>query len=58
MDEKMILGEVSGSVTDYWLEGGNLFLVSRGNMMSFVKNMTSGELSKGSMLYYYNFGDK
>ena len=58
MDEKMVLDEVSGSVTDYWLEGGNLFLVARGNMMSFVKNMASGELTKGSMLYYYNFGGK
>jgi len=58
MDEKMILGEVSGSVTDYWLEGGNLFLVARGNMISFVKNITSGELTKGSMLYFYNFGGK
>lgn len=58
MDKKMILGEVSGSVTDYWLEGGNLFIVARGNMMSFVKNMASGELTKGSMLYYYNFGGK
>lgn len=58
MDKKKILGEVSGSVTDYWLGGGNLFLVARGNMMSFVKNMTSGELTKGSMLYYYNFGGK
>jgi len=26
--------------------------------MSFVKNMASGELTKGSMLYYYNFGGK
>ena len=58
MDEKMILGEVSGSVSDYWLEKGNLFLVAQGNMVSLVKNMASGELTKGGMLYYYNFGAK
>ncbi len=56
MDERLMLSEVSGTVTDYWIEGSNLFLMARGDMLSFVKNAVSGEFVKGSVLYYYNFG--
>lgn len=56
MDEKLVLSEVSGTITDYWIEGNNLFLVARGSLFSFVKNATSGDFYKGSILYYYNFG--
>lgn len=58
MEDSLVLGEVPGSVTDYWIERGRLFLVARGNMISFVKNVASGEFEKGSMLYYYNLGEK
>jgi hypothetical protein len=58
MDEKMILSDISGTVTDYWVEGKRLFLLAKGDLLSFVKNAVTGELSKGSVLYYYNFGDK
>lgn len=58
MDEKVILSDVSGTVTDYWVEGKKLFLLAKGDLLSFVKNAVTGELSKGSMLYYYNFETK
>jgi len=56
MDEKLVLPEVPGNVTDYKVEGNKLFLLAKGGLLSFVKNALTGELSKGSMLYYYNLG--
>jgi hypothetical protein len=58
MEEKLLMGKVSGNVTDYWIEKGRLFLLARGDMMSFVKNAATGELSKGSTLYFYNIGEE
>jgi hypothetical protein len=58
MEEKLLMGEVSGNVTDYWIEKGRLFLLARGDMLSFVKNAATGELSKGSVLYFYNIGEE
>jgi hypothetical protein len=55
MDEKLILSEVPGTITDYRVEGNRLFLVARDGLFSFFKKITSGEFSKGSTLYYYNF---
>lgn len=56
MDERLMLSKISGTVTDYWIEGSNLFLIASGDLLSFVKNAVSGEFGKGSILYYYNFG--
>ncbi len=56
MQENLILKELPGTVTDYCIEGGKLFLVARGDLYSFVKKAFSGEFSKGGVLYYYNFG--
>jgi hypothetical protein len=58
MEEKLLMGEVSGNITDYWIEKGRLFLLARGDMLSFVKNAATGELSKGSTLYFYNIGEE
>jgi hypothetical protein len=58
MNENLIKSEVSGTVTDYWVEGKELFLIARGNLLSLIENATSGEFSKGSILYYYSFGEK
>ncbi|MBI5409935.1 MAG: VCBS repeat-containing protein [Nitrospirae bacterium] len=58
MEEKMILSEISGSITDYVMEGRKLFLIGKGGLLSFVKNSASGEFSRGSILYYYNFKEK
>lgn len=58
MKEKLLLSDVSGTATDYWIEEKQLFLLAKGDLLSFVKNAVTGELSKGSVLYYYNFGYK
>ena len=55
MNEKLILSEVPGAITDYRVEGNGLFLIAEGGLFSFFKKIASGEFSKGSMLYYYNF---
>ncbi len=54
MNEKVIVSELPGNITDYWVEGGRIFLIARGNFFTFLKNATSGEFIKGSKLYYYN----
>jgi hypothetical protein len=58
MDEKLVLSRIAGDVTDYWITGNKLFFISKGNLLSFVKNAATGELLKGSLLYYYNLGEK
>ena len=58
MEEKLLMGKVSGNITDYWIEKGRLFLLARGDLLSFVKNAATGELSKGSILYFYNIGEE
>lgn len=58
MDEKLILNNISGNITDFWIEGRKLFLIARGDMLSFVKNAITGEFTKGSILYYYVFSEK
>ncbi len=58
MDEKLILSEIPADISDYWMEGNKLFLISKGSLMSLIKNAADGELSRGSMLYYYNLGEK
>ncbi len=54
MDEKLILPQISGTVTDYWVEKEKLFLIVRGGLFRFIKKAVSGDFSKGSILYYYN----
>jgi hypothetical protein len=58
MDEKLILSRIPGDLTDYWIEGNKLFFIVKGNLLSFIKNAVTGELLKGSVLYYYNLGEK
>ncbi|MBC8414370.1 MAG: VCBS repeat-containing protein [Nitrospira sp.] len=58
MQEKLIMGKISGSVTDFRLSGTELFVIARGDMLSFVKNAVSGEFIKGSALYYYRLSGK
>ena len=57
MEEKLIMEEVSGSIMDYWIEEKRLFLLARGGLFSIVENVADGKLSRGSVLYYYNFGE-
>ncbi|MBI5740822.1 MAG: VCBS repeat-containing protein [Nitrospirae bacterium] len=58
MDEKPVLTDIPGNVTDYRVEGEKLFLIAKGDLLSFVKNAVTGEMSKGSVLYYYNLVNK
>ncbi len=58
MAETLIAGDINGTVTDYWAEGDDLLLIVRQNMYMFLKKSLSGDLMKGSILYYYNFSGK
>jgi len=58
MDEKILLTELPGRIADYWIEGNKLFFIVKGSLWSLIKNAASGELSKGSALYYYDLGEK
>ncbi len=58
MEETMLLGGINASVTDYWVEGDNLMLISKLNLLGFFKKMISGEFVKGSILYYFNLTGK
>ncbi len=56
MDDRRILDEVSGKISDFWVQGRHLFLMAKGGMLSLVKNAASGEFEKGSLIYYYDMG--
>lgn len=56
MQERLILRDISGPVSDYWIEGDNLYLITRGSLFSLFKKVASGDFKKGSILYYYNLG--
>ena len=58
MDIKPVLKGLPGGVNDYWIAGGSLFLIVRGNMLSLFKNSVGGEFIKGSMIYLYNIKSK
>jgi hypothetical protein len=58
MDEKLLLTELPGRISDYWIEGNKLFFIVKGSLWSVLQNAASGELSKGSVLYYYDLGEK
>ena len=58
MDEKVLLAELPGRISDYWIEGNKLFFIIKGSLWSLLRNAASGELSKGSTLYYYDLGEK
>ncbi|GBE04983.1 MAG TPA: VCBS repeat-containing protein [Nitrospirae bacterium] len=58
MEETMLLGGINASVTDYWVEGDNLLLISKLNLFGFFKKILSGEFVKGSILYYFNLTGK
>ena len=55
MDEKLIMDEIYGAVTDYWIQGRELFLVARAGLSTFLNRIREGEFSGNSILFYYNF---
>jgi len=56
MDKKLVMDGIYGSVTDYWVQGQQLFLVARAGITSSLGRLTQGEFSFSSILFYYNFG--
>lgn len=58
MEETAVLREIPGSVTDFRVENGEVYLVAGGNLVSLMKNAASGEFAKGSRLYYYRLSEK
>jgi hypothetical protein len=58
MNEELVLSGISGAITDYWVEKNKLFLIAKGGVFTFIKKAISGNFSKGSILYYYNFIEK
>ncbi|MBI4825340.1 MAG: VCBS repeat-containing protein [Nitrospirae bacterium] len=58
MEEELMLEGVSGTVSDYWIEGKRLYLLARAGLFDFANNAVRGEISRPSILYYYNFEEK
>ncbi|MDO8283127.1 MAG: hypothetical protein Q7U10_10995 [Thermodesulfovibrionia bacterium] len=58
MEEELMLEGVSGTVSDYWIEGKRLYLLARAGLFAFANNAVRGEISRPSILYYYNFEEK
>jgi hypothetical protein len=58
MVKTLILGDIDGSVTDYWLEGDTLLLIGEPNLFMFLKGSLSGDIMKKSILYFYNLEGK
>lgn len=56
MDRKLIMNEIYGSVTDYLVNGRELFLVARAGLSTFLGRLAQGEFSGSSILFYYKFG--
>ena len=54
MDERLIMSEVAGAVTDFRIKGRELFLIARGGLGMFMSNIAEGEFSNSTILYYYN----
>ncbi len=58
MEKSLIIDDLSGTITDYLLDGKEIFLIARGGLFSFLKKAVSGEFSRGSRLYYYRFTER
>ena len=58
MDETLILSEIKGTVTDYWVEGKNLLILTRLNFFGYLSKTLSGNFKRKSILYYYSLGGK
>lgn len=58
MEEELMLKGLSGTVSDYWIEGKGLYLIARSGLFSLVTNSVKGEFSRPTILYYYNFEER
>ncbi len=55
MDEELVMRGISGPVTDYYIDGSEMFFIVSTSLSSFVKKAVAGEFLRGSRLYYYTF---
>ena len=58
MNETLILSGISGTVSDYWIDGSNLLLIAGQDLSAVFTKALSGNFEKGSKLYYYNLAGK
>jgi hypothetical protein len=58
MNETLLMSGISGAVSDYWINGGNLLLIARQDLSAVFTGALSGNLQTGSKLYYYNLTGK
>lgn len=59
MQQTLIPGGITGTVTDYLLEADTLLIIARqGLFMFFKKAISGGNYKRGSVLYYYNLKGK
>jgi hypothetical protein len=55
MEEEIMMKGISGPVTDYQIDGSDMYLISRTGIAGFIKEALSGDLRRGSKLYSYTF---
>ncbi|MEW6714284.1 MAG: hypothetical protein AB1306_04230 [Nitrospirota bacterium] len=58
MDESFMMRGISGPVTDYLIEGNEIFILARKGLAVFLKKSYRGDFARGGRLYYYNLGEK
>ena len=58
MDESFMMRGISGPVTDYLIEGNEIFILARKGLAAFLKKSYKGDFATGGRLYYYNLGEK
>lgn len=58
MEETAILSGIAGTASDYLVDGDNLLIIARADLLMFLKKTVSGDFSRKSILYYYNLGGK
>lgn len=57
MEEKKLINEIR-PVSDYRVNGNEIFLLVREGLLSRLKDLGTGEFARGSILYYYRVGDR
>jgi hypothetical protein len=58
MDESFMMRGISGPVTDYWIDGNEIYILAKKGLAAMLKKSYRGDFSRGGRLYYYNLGDK
>ncbi len=56
MEEENILKKIPGMVTDYWIEGKNLYFLSTPTLTMRLTKAIKGTFMKGTTLYLYKTG--